>query len=144
MTITPITSGSAGARSSNDDFFGSDTMASGSARSTRSARSSSSGGGGGLLGEVGGVVNSATSTVGNVAGSTTSGVGTTVDSTTNAVGSTATGVGRSLGGIQVSQSSNTSVENSSVLSLQGDNLKLEKRTNFNLVLTASAGTAKDQ
>jgi hypothetical protein len=73
-------------------------------------------------------------------------VGTTVDATTNAVGNTATGAGKSLGGIQISQSSDASVEGSSVLSLQGSNLRLEKGTNFNLVLTqsASAGTAKDQ
>lgn len=79
-------------------------------------------------------------------GGTTSAVGTTVDSTTNAVGNTATGVSRSLDGIQISQSSNASVEGSSVLSLQGGNLRLEKGTNFDLVLTqtASVGTAKDQ
>ncbi len=73
-------------------------------------------------------------------------MGSTVNSTTHAVDATATGAGRSLGSIQVSQSSNTSVEGSSVLSLEGGNLRLEKGTNFNFVLTqsASAGTAKDQ
>ena len=145
-TITSITSGRASARANNDGLFDGDTGASGSARSTNSARSSSSSSGnGGLLGGVG-VVNSATSTVGGVVGGTTSAVGTTVDATTNAVGNTATGAGRSLGGIQISQSSNASVEGGSVLSLQGSNLRLEKGTNFNLVLTqsASAGTAKDQ
>jgi len=72
-------------------------------------------------------------------------VGTTVDATTNAVGNNATGVGSSLGGIQISQSTNASVEGSSVLS-QGSNLRLEKGTSFNLVLkqSARAGTAKDQ
>ena len=145
-TITSITSGTASTHASNEDLFGTDTMAGGSARSTSSGRSSSSGNSGGLLGGADGVVNSTTSTVGNVVGSTTSAVGSTVDSTTGAVGSTATGVGRSLGGIQVSQSSSTSVEGSSVLSLQGGNLRLEKGTNFNLVLTqsASVGTAKNQ
>jgi phenylpyruvate tautomerase PptA (4-oxalocrotonate tautomerase family) len=123
---------------SNDDLFGS--SASGSARSNTSASSASSGG---LLG---GAVSSTTSTVGSVVGSTTAAVGTTVDSTTSAVGSTAAGVGRSLGRIQISESSNTSVEGGSLLSLQGGNLRLEKGTNFNLVLTqsASAGTARDQ
>ncbi len=141
-TITSITTARASARANNDSMFESDTSASGSARATSSSRSSSNGG---LLGGVGGVVNSTTSTVGGVVGSTTSAVGTTVDSTTNAVGNTAS-VGRSLGGIQISQSSSTSVEGSSILSLQGGNLRLEKGTNFNLVLTqsASAGTAKDQ
>ena len=145
-SITSITSGSGSAHVSNDDLFSSDTSAGGSARSSSSGRSSSSSNGGGLLGGVGSTVNSTTSTVGSVVGGTTSAVGSTVDSTTRAVGSTATGAGRSLGGIQISQSSSTSVEGSSVLSLQGGNLRLEKGTNFNLVLTqsASAGTTRDQ
>ena len=144
-TITSVTSGRASVNAGSEDSFGSDTMASGSLRSTSSARSSSSSSGG-LLGGVGGTVNSTTSTVGSVVGGTTSAVGSTVDSTTRAVGGTANGVGRSLGGIQISQSSSTSVEGSSVLSLQGGNLRLEKGTNFNLVLTqsANAGTSKDQ
>ena len=144
-TITSVASGRAGVDNNNQDLVGSDTMASGSLRSTSSARSSSSSNGG-LPGGVGGVVNSTTSTVGSVVGGTTSAVGSTVDSTTRTVGRTTNGVGRSLGGIQVSQSSKTSVEGSSVLSLQGDNLRLEKGTNFNLVLTqsVSAGTTKDQ
>lgn len=142
-TISSITSGRASARSNNGDSFGSDMSGSGSARSTSSANSSASSNGG-LLGGVGGVVNSTTSTVGGVVGGTTAALGTTVDSTTSVVGNTTTGVGRSLGGIQISQSSSTSVEGSSVLSLQGRNLRLEKGTNFNLVLTqsASAGTAQ--
>jgi len=145
-TITSITSGNASAHASNEDLFASDTMAGSSSRSTTSARSASSGNNGGLLGGVGGVVNSTTSTVGSVVGNTTSTVGSTVDSTTGAVGNTTTGVGRSLGGIQISESSSTSMEGSSVLSLQGGNLRLEKGTNFNLVLTqsASASTAKNQ
>jgi hypothetical protein len=76
-----------------------------------------------------------------VVGGTTSALGSTVDSTTNVVGNTTTGVGRSLGGIQISQSSNTSVDGSSVLSLQGGNLRLEKGTTFNLVLTQSASAS---
>jgi hypothetical protein len=144
-TITSITSGSANVHASNDDLFASDTMAGGSASSTSSSRSSSSGNGG-LLGGVGGVVNSTTSTVGSTVGSTTAAVGSTVNSTTSAVGNSASSAGRSLGGIQISQSSTTAVEGSSVVSLQGGNLRLEKGTNFNLVLTqsASAGAAKDQ
>jgi hypothetical protein len=138
-TISSITSSSASARASNDDLF--DTSA--SASSASSARSSASNNNGGLLGST---VNSTVSTAGSVVGTTTSAVGSTVNSTTNAVGNTAGGVGRSLGGIQISESSSTSVEGSSVLSLQGGNLRLEKGTNFNLILTqsASAGTAQDQ
>jgi len=128
--ITSITSANANAGAHNDDVFSSDANMSGSARSTTSTRSSS-GGNGGLLG---GVVNSTTSTVGSVVGGTTSAVGSTVNSTTGATSS----LGRSLGAIQISQSSDTSVEGSSVLSLQGGNVHLERGTNFNLVLTQSA------
>jgi hypothetical protein len=130
-TITSLTSAKARAREGDDDMFATD--AGGSARSTTTASSSSSSGG--LLGGVGGVVNS-----------TTSAVGATVNSTTSAVGSTASGVGRPLSGIQITQSSSTSVQGESVLSLQGDNLRLEKGTKFNLVLTqsANAGTGPDQ
>jgi len=142
-TISSITSGSANVRRNDEDVFG--TSANSSARSGSSARASS-GSSGGLLGGTGGVLNSTTSTVGDGVGSTTSAVGSTVNSTTNTVGSTTTGVGRTLGRIQISESTSTSVEGSSVLSLQGDNLRLDKGTNFNLVLTqsATAGSAKDQ
>ena len=137
-TITSITSGRATARANDSGMFESDASAGSSTRATSSTRSSSSNSSnGGLLGGVGGVVNSTTSTVGGVVSGTTSAVGSTVDTTTSVVGSTATGVGRSLGGIQISQSSNASVEGGSVLSLQGGNLRLEKGTNFNLVLTQS-------
>jgi hypothetical protein len=143
-TISSVTSGQASAHASNEDLFA--NTSGGSASSMGSARTSSGVGNGGLMGGVGGTVNSTVSTVGSVAGSTTSAVGSTVNSTTGVVGNTTSGVGRSLGGIQVSQSSNTSVEGGSLLSLQGGNLRLEKGTNFNLVLTQStnAGTAKDQ
>jgi hypothetical protein len=138
MPISATISSIGGARTSasagNDDMFA--TSASGSGRATTTGSASSSGG---LLGGVGGVVNSTTSTVGSA-------VGSTVNATTNTVSNTTTGLGRSLGRIQISESSSTSVEGGSVLSLQGDNLRLEKGTNFNLVLTqsASAGTARDQ
>jgi len=143
-TISSITTGRASARVNNEDVF--ETSAGSSSSSMSSGRASSGSNSGGLLGGVGGVVNSTTSTVGGVVGGTTSAVGSTVDSTTSAAGQTTTSLGRSLGGIQISQSSNASVENSSVLSLQGGNLRLEKGTNFNLVLTqsASAGAGKDQ
>jgi hypothetical protein len=130
-TISSITSGSAHARARSDDSF--DVSASGSARATTPSSST------GLLG---GVTNSTTSTVGTVVGNTTTAAGSTIDSTTNAIGNTATGVGRSLGRIQISESATVSAEGGSVLSLQGNNLRLEKGTNFNLLVTqsASAGT----
>ncbi len=140
-TISSITSAGTSVNASNDEMFG--TSASGSGRATTTSSASSSGG---LLGGVGGVVNSTTSTVGTAVGGATSAVGSTVNSTTNTVGNTTSGLGRSLGRIRITESSSTSVKGGSVLSLQGDNLRLEKGTNFNLVLTqsASAGTAKDQ
>ena len=132
-TVTSLTSATTSSSMNSSDPFPSETGG------TSSARTTSSGSGGGL---VGGVVNSTTSTV----GSATSAVGSTVNSTTNAVGGTATGLNRSLGAIQISQSSSTSVEGGSTLTLQGGNLRLEKGTTFNLVLTqsASAGTRQDQ
>ena len=138
-TITSVTSAAANA-SLNNDGFGSNAGASGSASSSTSTRSSNNNGG--LLGGAGSIVSSTTSTVGSVVGGTTSAVGSTVDSATGTLGS----AGKSLGGIQISQSSNASVEGSSVLSLQSGNLRLEKGTHFNLVLTqsASAGARKDQ
>jgi len=145
VIITSVASGRARVDNNNEDLAGSEAMASGSLRSTSSSRSSSSSNGG-LPGGVGGVVNSTSSTVGTVVGGTTSAVGSIAESTTSAVGSTTNGVGRSLGGIQISQSSTTSVEVSSVLSLRGGDLRLEKGTNFSLVLTQSvnAGSTKDQ
>jgi hypothetical protein len=138
-TITSVVNGAARARANDEDLFAGNANSASSARaSSGSSRGSSSGG------LVGGVVNSTTSTVGNVVGGTTAAVGSTVDSTTNVVGNTTNGLGRSLGGIQISQSSDTSVEGSSVLSLQGNNLRLEKGTTFNLMLTqsASVGTTR--
>ena len=139
-TITSVVNGTARARANDEDLFADGGRTTSTRVSSGSARSSSSGSGS----LVGGVVNSTTSTVGSVVGGTTAAVGSTVDSTANVVGNTTTGVGSSLGGIRISQSSNTSLEGSSVLSLQGGNLRLEKGTTFNLMLTqsASAGTTK--
>jgi hypothetical protein len=131
-TISSITGASVA--TNNEDMFAGESSATGSTRSSASTRSS----GGGLLGGVGGVVNSTTSTAGGALGSATTAVGSTVNSTSGAVGSTASGVGRSLGGIRISESSNTSMGGSSVLSLQGQNLRLEKGTNFQIMLTQSA------
>jgi len=139
-TIISVVNSSARART-NEDLFASDASSATSAGASSGGSRSSSASNGGLIG---GVVNSTTSTVGNVVGSTTAAVGSTVDTTTNVAGNTATGVGRSLRGIQISESSSTSVQGSSVLSLQGGNLHLEKGTTFNLMLTqsASASTTK--
>jgi phenylpyruvate tautomerase PptA (4-oxalocrotonate tautomerase family) len=142
-TISSITNARTSA-TMRDDLFENSTSASGSARSSSSVNSSSNNAG--LLGGVGSAVNSTTSTVGTTVGATTSAVGSPIDSTANVAGSTTTGIGRSLGRIQISESSNASFEGGSVLSLPGDNLRLEKGTRFNLLVTqsASAGTTKDQ
>lgn len=126
-TISSVTNAAASARVRDDDGFASDASA-----SSRSTTSTSSGG---LLGGVGGVLNS-----------TTSAVGSTVNSTSNVAGSTANGPGNSLGAVQITQSSSTAVQGESLLSLQGGNLRLEKGTRFNLVVTqsANAGTSRDQ
>lgn len=105
----------------------------GSSSSRTATRSSNNNGGllGGVTNTVGGVVNTTTNTVGGV----TDTVGQTVGNTTNAVGG-------NLKGIQISQSSDTSVDGSSTLSLNGGNLRLEKGTTFNLRLTESVSVNK--
>ncbi len=118
-TVDSITNAATSARVHGDD----DVFAAGAATSSRSTTSASSGS---LLGGVGGAVNSTAATLGS-----------TVNATTNAVGTTTNGLGNSLGTIQISQSSNTSVQGESVLSLQGGNLRLEKGAKFNLVVTQS-------
>ena len=138
-TITSIVNTKASVRANDDDLFASNASSSSSSRASAGGSSSSASGG-----LVGGVVSSTTSTVGNVVSGTTAEAGSTVDSTTSVAGNTTTGVTRSFGGIQISQSSSASVEGSSVLSLQGGNLRLDKGTTFNLMLTqsASAGTSR--
>jgi hypothetical protein len=137
MPITASIISVAQARSSsqaNTNGMESDTMA-GSSTSVRSSRSS--GGSGGLLGGVGNTVGSAvnttTNTVGNVAGSTTNAVGSTVGATTNTTGNL-TG---SIGGLQITQSTNASAESGSTLSLAGGNLRLDSGATFQLSVSSS-------
>ena len=132
-TITSITSGKTAAQAGGDDLFGS--QASGTSSSSASSTTQSSSGG--LLGGV-------TSTVGGVVNTTTSAVGPTVNATTNAAGGTTSGLSRSLGRIQINQSSTTSAEGGAVLSLQGQNLRLEKGATFNLMLTQSTNASTTQ
>lgn len=117
-TISSITQ----ARASVNDTVDADVSGSSTANgSARSQRNSSGSGGllGGVTNTVGGVVNSTAETVGGV---------------TNSVGQT---VGGTLRGIQISQSASATAEGSSILSLQGGNLRLEKGTTFNLRLSES-------
>ena len=134
-TISSLTSARTNVSHNDEDVFG----AGASVRSSSSARASENSGA--LPAVTGGVINSTTSTVGQVVGGTTSAVGSTVDATTDTAGNTA----RTLRRIQISESANASVEGSSVLSLQGSNLRLDKGTRFNLILTQSANAgSKDQ
>ncbi len=135
--ITPITATIVSvtqSRASIDDGFG--NSASGSGSSSTRASSTSSGSGGGLLGgvgsTVGGVVNTTTQTVG--------GLTSTVGGAANTTGQT---VGGATKGIQISQSSDASVNGSSTLTLNGGNLRLEKGTTFNLSVSESAGTTEN-
>ncbi len=134
-TITSITSGRTTAKAGGDDLFGAQTSGTSSSSASSTSQSSS----GGVLGGV-------TSTVGGVVNTSTSAVGSTVNATTNAAGGTTSGLSQSLGRIQINQSSTTSAEGGAVLSLQGQNLRLEKGTTFNLMLTQStnASTNKQQ
>ena len=95
-------------------------------------------------GQSGGLLGGAANTVGGVVNGATSTVGSTANSTTSAVGQTTSGVGQSLGRIQISESTSASAEGSSVLTLQGDNLHLEKGTTFTLLITQSASAGADK
>jgi hypothetical protein len=140
-SILSITQARSRTQAGNNDLFESDTMAQSSARSSSSTQRSS---GGGLLGgvsnTVGGVANTTTSTVGNVAGATTNAVGNTVGATTNAVGNT-TGA---LKGLQITQSTDASVQGGSTLSLTGRNLHLESGTTFNLAVSSSTSAGNNR
>lgn len=118
-----------------------DTMTQSSASTRSSAGSSRSGGGllGGVGNTVGGVVNTTTSTVGNVAGSTTNAVGSTVGATTSSTGN----LSGSLSGLQITQSSSTSAEGGSTLSLTGRNLRLESGSTFNMSVGNSTSASNN-
>ncbi len=115
-----------------------------SARPTASGQRTSSSGNvvggvvGGATNTVGGVVNATSTTAGDVLGSSAATVGSVVNDSTRAGGTATSAVGRSLGRIQISQSTDATASGGSVLSLRGDNLRVEKGTTFTLVLTQSA------
>jgi hypothetical protein len=87
---------------------------------------------GGVGGTVGGVLNTTTQTAGDVVGGTTGAVGGTVNDVT-----------KNIGGIRISQSTDASIEGGSMLSISGDNLRLEKGTSFNLRLAQSSRVGND-
>jgi hypothetical protein len=125
-TVTSISRAAAGAKL-GDEGLSSDTTSSTAA----TVGSSRSGGSGGLLGGV-------TNTVGGVVDTTTRTTGSMVGDTTRTVGNAGDGLGRSLGSIHISESSSSSAEGGSILSLAGDDLRLEKGTTFQLLLKQSA------
>jgi hypothetical protein len=129
-SITSVSARHAAVGSDDSEMASSDV-------STRST--SRSQGSGGLIG---GVTNTVTSTTGAVVGATTNAVGTAVRETSNVVGGV-TGSAGSLGRIQITESADASVATGSVLSLRGDNIRLDKGTTINLMLTQSASVEKN-
>jgi hypothetical protein len=79
----------------------------------------------------------------SVVDTTTSPVGTAVRGTTNAVGGLTEKTTQSLGRIQITESTDASVATGSILSLRGDNLRLEKGTTLNLVVKQTASVNKN-
>lgn len=132
MSITNVQ-----AISSVGDSFGSDI--SGSSQSSGSVSRGGSGGGGGLLGGVGssvsGVVNSTTQTTGGVLNTATSTVGSVAGTATQTAGT----IGRTVNGIQISNSASGSANGSTTLSSPNKNLKLEKGLMFQMQVDKQAG-----
>lgn len=121
-TIVSITQ--ANANTSVGDTMNSD-ISSSSSSSTSVLKTNS--GNGGLLGGV-------TNTAGGVVNTTTNTVGGVTNTATNTIGGTTNTVGRTLNEIQISQSSETSANGSTMLSAQNKNLRIEKGVTFQLRL----------
>jgi hypothetical protein len=108
---------------------GDDLWASGSTSSTSSTSTSSAGGGGllgGVTGTAGGLLNTTTNTIGSVAGTASQTVG-------GATGLAST----TVKGLSITNSTSTSAQGGSTLSMKGRDLQLEKGTRFNLSVTSS-------
>jgi hypothetical protein len=107
-----------------------DTAADLGLASSTSGRTSTRSSGGGLLGgvgnTVGGVVNTATQTTGAVVGGAT-----------ETVGSTAGTLGRTVNGLQITQSTGGSANGAAVISSGDKNVRLEKGVNFSLLVGGS-------
>lgn len=131
-TISSLSRASAASRTADQNTFA-------SARADSQTSSSANSGGllTGVTNTAGNVVGGATSTVGSVVGATTGVVGDTVSATN---GSTSR-LARSLSGIQISQSTDASASGGSTLTLTGADLRIEKGTNFNLVVNQKGGAS---
>ena len=118
------------------DLFGADLAGSGSASGSTSARPSSGGSGGGLLGggTGGGLLGGVTSTAGGMLNTTTSTVGNVAGSAVNTAGGATSTVGRTVNGLQISQSASGSANSSSAISAKGKDVRVEKGATFQLRL----------
>jgi hypothetical protein len=131
-TITSIMRSNVDARSSDDAFL--QSSANSNAQRNTSIGAQGSGLIGGVANTAGDVVGGTVSTIGSTVGTTTGAVGSTVDNTTTSASS----LTRKLSRVQISHSTATSAQGGSTLSLQSDDLRLEKGTHFNLVLNEAA------
>lgn len=115
----------ASAQAAAGDTFMADTT--GSAQTSGSISDGGSGGGllGGVGSTVGGVVNTATQTVGTVSN-------TAIQGANSATGT----VGRTLSGVQISNSASGSASSSATLSSPNKNVRVEKGATFNLRVNA--------
>ena len=145
-SIVSVVNGQVAAQGGSRDILSDDmsSTSSGSMRSTSSTQRGQSGGSllGGVTSSVGGVVSGTTNASQDV-GRTTTAVGTTVNGAADATGAVAGGTSRAIGRIQISESTDASITTGSVLSVRGDNLRLEKGTTFNLVVSQSATATKN-
>ncbi|MBI3653897.1 MAG: hypothetical protein HY231_22935 [Acidobacteria bacterium] len=131
-TLTSVT------RAATTAGAGDDLFAAGGSTTSSGSVATGSQSSGGLLGGVTGAVGGLTNPAGGVLNSTTQAAGGVVNSTTGTLGNTTGALDQTIKGLQISPSSNTSAEGSSMLSLTGANLKLEKGTFFNLTLNQEA------
>ncbi|GIU81787.1 MAG: hypothetical protein D6687_02355 [Acidobacteria bacterium] len=129
-TIVSIANASLDANASSkmqsEDSLMSETSMNSRTEVSSSTRTSSGGLLGATTGVVGGVVNTATGTVGQVAGAAT-----------NTVGASTKALGNTINNIKISQSAEASASGSSVLTLEGGNIRLEKGTYFELKVKES-------
>lgn len=135
VNLSIVSMFAAKANAAASDLFAADATAMGSGSGAVSRPTTN---GGGLLGGVGSAVNTtlgtATNAVGNVASAATGTVSGTVNQTTG-------GLGRTLNGLQLSNSLSGSAASSSTISAQGKDVKVEKGTTFLLKVD---GSAQDQ
>ncbi len=129
-TITSITRGIGSARVSDDELF----TTSGGQSSTSAQSNAGAQNRGGLLGDV---TNTAGGAVNSVTGVATGAAVQTTGSITNP-GLAGGGTGQSIGRVRIIEFTGSSAEVSSMLSLQGGNLRLEKGTTVKLVFNQSA------